>query len=452
MEKYKSKIANKILADLPGFEGVAKIEEITNANPEIPKRTLQRWLKTLVDDGEVISMGKASATRYRLAAKGVAAADEGKAVLPLSAAGARVRELARAAIQKRKPVGYRQEFLQSYRPNVDSYLTEEEKAKMMQLGSTGLERPAGTYAQQVLNRLLIDLSWNSSRLEGNTYSLLGTERLIQLGETDENKSAKEAQMILNHKDAIEFLVMGAEDIAYNRYTVTNLHAMLANNLLDDPQAPGRLRLIAVGITGSMYTPLAVPQLVSEYFDLILAKVQQIEDPFEQSFFIMVHLPYLQPFDDVNKRVSRLASNIPFIRLNLAPLSFTDVPEDLYAQGMLGVYEQNDVSLLKDVFIWAYERSASRYAVVRQSLGEPDAFRLKYRTQIRDLVGAVVMDALGSKQASELITQRAKQLPEAERKEFVNVVDTEILSLHEGNFARYRVSPREFTRWREVWTK
>ena len=296
--------------------------------------------------------------------------------------------------------------------------------------------------------MLIDLSWNSSRLEGNTYSLLDTERLIKRGETDENKSAKEAQMILNHKDAIEFLVMGAEDIAYSHYTVTNLMAMLANNLLDDPQAPGMLRSIAVGIIGSMYTPLAVPQLVSEYFDLILAKVQQIENPFEQSFFIMVHLPYLQPFDDVNKRVSRLASNIPFIRLNLAPLSFTDVPEDLYAQGMLGVYEQNNVSLLKDVFIWAYERSASRYAVMRQSLGKPDAFRLKYRTQIRDLVGVVVTDALGSKQASELIAQRAEQLPEADRKQFVNVVDTAILSMQEGNFARYRVSPREFTCWRE----
>lgn len=132
---------------MSGFEGLVKIEEINNANPEIPKQTLQRWLKILVDDGEVISTGKASATCYRLAAKGVAAVEEEKAVLALSAAGARVRELARAAIQKRKPIGYRQEFLQSYRPNVDSYLTKEEKAKMMQQGSTVLEQPAGTYAQ-----------------------------------------------------------------------------------------------------------------------------------------------------------------------------------------------------------------------------------------------------------------------------------------------------------------
>ena len=86
---------------------------------------------------------------------------------------------------------------------------------------------------------------------------------------------------------------------------------------------------------------------------------------------MVQLPYLQPFDDVNKRVSRLAANIPLIKTNLAPLSFTDVPVKTYREAMLGVYELKRIDLLKDVFIWAYERSASRYAAVRQSLGDPD---------------------------------------------------------------------------------
>ena len=93
---------------------------------------------------------------------------------------------------------------------------------------------------------------------------------------------------------------------------------------------------------------------------------------------MVQLPYLQPFDDVNKRVSHLAANIPLIKTNLAPLSFTDVPIKTYREAMLGVYELKRIDLLKDVFIWAYERSASRYAAVRQSLGDPDPFRLKHR--------------------------------------------------------------------------
>jgi hypothetical protein len=101
---------------------------------------------------------------------------------------------------------------------------------------------------------------------------------------------------------------------------------------------------------------------------------RITDPFEQAFFAMVQIPYLQPFDDVNERVSRLSANIPFIKGNLSPLSFEGVPRETYTDAVLGVYELNRVELLRDVFIWACERSAARYAAVRQSLGEPDPFR------------------------------------------------------------------------------
>ena len=116
---------------------------------------------------------------------------------------------------------------------------------------------------------------------------------------------------------------------------------------------------------------------------------------------MVQLPYLQPFDDVNKRVSRLAANIPLIKGNLSPLSFADVPQQTYTEAMLGVYELNQVDLLKDVFIWAYERSASRYAAVRQSLGEPDPFRLRHRAALRALVGEVVRGRMDKKAATAL---------------------------------------------------
>jgi hypothetical protein len=147
--------------------------------------------------------------------------------------------------------------------------------------------------------LLIDLSWNSSRLEGNTYSLLDTRRLIEFGEETQGSSHLDAQMILNHKDAIAFLVSAADDIAYNRYTILNLHGILANNLLPDQAAAGRLRRMAVGIAQSSFHPLEMPQLIEECFDQILATASAIQDPFEQAFFAMVHLPYLQPFDDVN---------------------------------------------------------------------------------------------------------------------------------------------------------
>jgi len=161
----------------------------------------------------------------------------------------------------------------------------------------------------------------------------------------------------------------------------------------------------------------------------------------------VHLPYLQPFDDVNKRVSRLAANIPLIKKNLSPLSFIDVPEDLYFQGMIAVYEQNDISLLKDVFIWSYKRSATQYKVIRQSLGEPDAFKLMYRMPIRQLITSIIIKADSNKNMLNDIKVAAEAIPKKDREQFVRSVENEITSLHEGNFARYRVSPSEFARFK-----
>ena len=341
----------------------------------------------------------------------------------------------------------------SYRPNVSSYLTPKERTHLHEVGrpSAG-HQPAGTFAKQILNRLLIDLSWNSSRLEGNTYSLLDTKRLIDFGQEAEGKDRLEAQMILNHKDAIEFLVSSAEDIGFNRYTILNLHALLANNLLSDPMAAGRLRHIAVGIEKSAYQPLEMPQLIEECFDQMLATAAAIKDPFEQSIFVMVQFPYLQPFDDVNKRVSRLAANIPLIKGNLSPLSFTDVSRPTYTEAILGVYELNKIDLLKDVFIWAYERSAARYAAVRQSLGEPDPLKLRHRSALREIVGEVIRHRMNRKAADAHITAWAQQKIEpAERNEFRAIAESELLGLHEGNFARYQIRPSEFEAWQRVWT-
>jgi hypothetical protein len=289
------------------------------------------------------------------------------------------------------------------------------------------DQAAGTYAKQILNRLLIDLSWNSSRLEGNTYSLLDTTRLIELGEAAVGRDRLEAQMIVNHKDAIEFLVNDAEAIGFNRYTILNLHGILAQNLLPDPGAPGRLRRMGVGIGKSTFHPLELPQLIEECFNEVLEKATTIKDPFEQALFAMVQLPYLQPFDDVNKRVSRLSANIPFIKRNLSPLSFIDVPRALYMDAILGVYELNKIDLLRDVFIWAYERSAARYAAVRQSLGEPDPFRFKHKAALRQIVGEVVRGRMDRKAAAAYITAWVEKngIPEADREKFRDMAEANL---------------------------
>jgi len=442
----------KALEHYPAGAFIEDIEQ--QIELKIPRRTLQRRLLALQNAGDLYIEGKTSATKYFLKGEQEAPiyvatiANEG---IPLSKEGKEILQMVKQSLQQRKPVGYNSDFLDRYQANVSAYLTSAEMEKLEKIGKTATpNQPAGIYAKEILSRLLIDLSWNSSRLEGNTYSLLDTQRLISFGEMADDKSAREGQMILNHKDAIEFLTQSEEEVGFNRYTILNLHALLSNNLLPDPGASGRLRTFDVGIYKSVFVPLAVPQLISELFDVILEKTKQIKNPFEQAFFTMVHLPYLQPFDDVNKRVSRLAANIPFAHHNLSPLSFIDVPDDIYIQGMIGVYELNRVELLKDVFLWAYERSAARYAALRQSLGEPDTFRLKYREDIKELIANIISQGCKSKEASIMIKSRAMKLPTQDQEKFTESVETELLSLHEGNFARYQIRPSEFKSWKSMW--
>jgi hypothetical protein len=413
-------------------------------------RTLQYRLRLLVKSGRLQMQGDGRATRYRLAPPTVPKRD-GSSIVQLSPRAKAVLAYVNQPISARRPVGYRRAFLDQYRPNETFYLSLKERNHLASLRTPQKETAAGTYAKQILNRLLIDLAWNSSRLEGNTYTLLDTRRLLAFGQAAEGHGQLEAQMILNHKDAIEFLITSISELGFNRYTILNLHALLANNLLADPTAAGKLRHIIVGIDGSTFHPLEVPHLIEECFDQLLATATAIRDPFEQAFFMMVQLPYLQPFDDVNKRASRLAANIPMIRANLAPLSFTDVPRDLYTHATLAVYEQCDVSLLRDVFLWAYERSAARYAAVRQSIGEPDPFRLKYREPLRGVIRSIVVETMDRSKAHGYLRKTAHESIETtDQAQFIETAETELLGLHEGNFARYLVRPSEFENWRRVW--
>ncbi len=443
--------------------GVTAGEVADSLPADLPRRTLQYRLKALVEDRRLLMTGSGRWARYRVPAARAAPVSPasvdlsthgstGVVLPPLSEAGGSIREYVRQPERARDPVGYDAAFLDSYRPNESSYLSSEERARLHTTGTLEwVDQPAGTFARHLLGRLLIPLSWNSSRLEGNTYSLLETHRLIEVGEEVEGKDRRQAQMILNHKDAIEFLVESGNEIGFNRYTLLNLHAALADGLLDDPRAPGRLRRGRVGVGGSVFHPLEAPQLIEERFDRVLATAHRIEEPFEQALFAMAQLPYLQPFDDVNKRVSRLAANIPLIRANLAPLSFDDVPSALYIEAILGVYELKRTELLRDVFLWAYGRSAALYGAVRQSLGEPDPFRMRHRDGLRELVRTAVREGMDKRRAGSHVRDWAKRhIDHSERDQFCQIAERELLGLHSGNFARYRITPAEFDAWEEVW--
>lgn len=435
------------------------LADLLALHPEWARRSAQRVLNSWLAQGRIAAQGQGRARRYRAgppegqgAVMGLAGPDgvAGERFLrglALSADSRDVLAYVDQPLELRRPVGYQRDFLESYQPNKSWYLSDSLRRQLHQMGRTSaIAAPAGTYSRAILNRLLIDLSWASSHLEGNTYSRLDTRDLIERGKVAQGKAAIETQMILNHKTAIEMLVDNADRAALDRYTLMNLHSALAENLLPNPADEGRLRRHAVDISQSVYRPLSTPQLIDEMLDALLHKVNQIGDSFEQSFFLMVHLPYLQPFADINKRTSRLAANLPLFHANLCPLTFLDVPEQAYSCAMLGVYEMTRIELLRDLYVWAYERSCHEYLALRQELAEPDPLRLSWRDFIRQIIREVVQNP-DDDPLHRIRKATAQAVPEHERDNVQALLIEELRRLHVGVLARYGLRPSEFSMWR-----
>lgn len=419
----------------------------TPKDDKTARRAINRTIVSLQKKNLIVSKGAGRSRVYilpeqpqRISINDIALSSDSRSLLKYIA----------QPVTARTPIGYDQDFLRGYKPNATFYLSAEQRKKLHVIGRVeSVVRPAGTYARNILNRLLIDLSWNSSRLEGNTYSLLETQRLIELGESASGKDLIETQMILNHKAAIEYIVESAEDKEITPHEVKSIHALLSDGLLGDPSASGRLRSIAVNIGGSVYVPLENPPLIQDMFDLFIEKLNLIDDAFEQSLFAIVHLSYLQAFEDVNKRTGRLVANIPLVKKNLKPLSFTDVEQSAYVSAILGVYEKKDVSLLRDLYVWAYNRSAHRYSAVQQSLGEPDPLKLRYRSVIQEIVRTIILEKITGSDVVSKIREllEANHIPEADRAALFTLIETEFLYLHDGNIARFKVLPSEFEAWK-----
>ena len=367
--------------------------------------------------------GKGRATGYRIA--GVAV----------------VRAHLSTPYNRRAPVSYRPEFLDAYVPGKTWYLSASDRERLLEAGRPqGGTIPAGTYARRILEQLLVDLSWASSRMEGNTYDILQTERLIRFGEEAAGKDRKEALMILNHKEAIQHVVDNLDEIGLQRRDMFAIHALLSDGLLVDPAMSGRLRTMPVGISHSSYRPLDDAVTIAEEFDILLLKAAQITDPFEQSFFLLAHIPYLQAFADVNKRTSRVAANIPLLKADLAPLSFTTMDDSDYIDGLIGIYELNNVALLREVYMDAYLASAEKYRVLRAEVDSPNKAALAYREFVRAAVRRCVLEFKEFRSNAIDEMALAAGVPDADRADVVAYVREQIAGLHEGNVIRYRLKP------------
>lgn len=431
---------------------------LPSSNVSLP--TLKRALKVLVESGDILRIGSGPSTRYRLTRAHFKAREQAAQMnpdargeqaevllstrnefipsFPVAEESKRLLRSLSRPLGVRKPISYDRSFLDDYVPNESGLLPLELSNELSQRGRLKERLPAATYARKVLEQLLIDLSFSSSKLEGNKYSLLATEELFQLGS---EANDLDAVMLLNHKAAIEYMVDAVPEEGLNGLLMRSLHAILMRDLIEGPSNLGEIRTAIVSITDSVYIPLQMPQLLGQYFELTLEKARKIINPIEASFFLWVNIAYLQPFIDGNKRLSRLAANIPLILYNHAPLSFLDIDSKDYASAMMGVYEERDLSLAIDLFKHTYTRSIDRYSAIMSAIGAPNLIRVRYRAAFDQVIQEIVRER---KSIEDAIKGAEVHIEDVEA--FAAILKEELRGLNANNCARYRLRPLEIKAW------
>lgn len=442
-----------LLRELQDREVPLGIYELLEHLPnDFAERSVRRWLSQLADGNFIEKTGLKKATKYQITSpsfgsfrlreeRGRCFCDESLSV---------IYKIERPLIERR-PVSYNEKFLESYIPNRSFYLPFKTRAELLRMGKRAKNNePAGTYARRIFNRLLIDLSYNSSRLEGNTYSLLETEKLLMNGIEAIGKLDDEKTMILNHKEAIRFLVDSAPKLQVTTDTICTLHFLLADGLIDSRDL-GVVRSHEVFVGGSRYMPYTNQHKLQQLLDRIILKAALINDPYEQSFFLLVHLSYLQAFADVNKRTSRLSANIPLIKNNLVPLSFNDVKKEDYISALLAVYELQEIRPMIDIYFDSYNKSCFMFDSTVQSVGV-DIIRVLYRKQRRTLLAEIILKKkVGPAMDRYIKKETAKLIPKHDRAHFIEDVKEDVSLLNPIRICGLSVTLDEFKAWEKAQT-
>jgi fido (protein-threonine AMPylation protein) len=210
-----------------------------------------------------------------------------------------------------------------------------------------------------LERLIIELSWKSSKIEGNTYTLLDTEKLILENKEAPGHDKKEAKMILDHKDAFNFIHKNTRQFkTLTRSNLEEVHRILVNGL----DVGFGLRSKPVGVLGSKYRPLDNVHQIREAVDALSQAVEKMSTPYAKALIALLGISYIQPFEDGNKRTSRLMANAILLAHHCAPLSYRSVDENEYREATLIFYELNAIGPFKKIFVDQYDFAARNYVV------------------------------------------------------------------------------------------
>lgn len=323
--------------------------EIATALTSAPnERTLKRIIADSVQKGDIVVEGKGKATRYSLS-------PQAHLMMPLNIDTYFANDVDERVVQQ----SFNFQLICDILPNVTLFTTEEKErldvAHKAFLGNMGTL--SDVEYRKEMERLGVDLSWKSSQIEGNTYSLLETERLLKEKETARGKTKEEAVMLLNHKDALDFILDNPDylkELSVRR--IEDIHSILTKEL----GVGSGIRKRRAGITGTNYRPLDNEFQIREALEDTCRLINGKEDVFEKALLALVLLSYIQPFTDGNKRTARIGSNAILMAWGYCPLSFRTVDSIDYKKAMLMFYEQNNIAAFKQIFIEQYEFAVKNY--------------------------------------------------------------------------------------------
>lgn len=312
------------------------------------KSTIKRILAALAEEGSIVVSGQGRATRYDIS-------PQAKVTMELDTDTYFLNETDDRIVQ----TGFNFELINNILPKVEIF-TPDEKSHLEALQeqfSKNIEDITPTEYRKEMERLGIDLSWKSSQIEGNTYSLLETEKLLKEKKTAAGKTKEEAIMLLNHKDALDYLLENPSyftELSVRR--IEELHSILVKDLDLDKG----IRKRKVGVTGTNYTPLDNEFQIREALEDSCRLINGKENVFDKAILALVLISYIQAFADGNKRTARITGNAILIANRFCPISFRTVDSVDYKKAMLMFYEQNNISAFKKIFIDQFAFAVKTY--------------------------------------------------------------------------------------------
>ena len=339
----------QIIIDYIKESGECSSKEVfDNAGISVSYATLKRILSKLLSENYISSKGKGKGTKYIISANY-------QVIHPINIEQYYEKEIDEREIKEGFDFGLINEVLTN-----NSVFTESELLKLNKLQSfftKNISQLSESEYKKEFERLAIDLSWKSSQIEGNTYSLLETEKLLKEKETAAGKTKEEAIMLLNHKEALDFLIANP-DFLYplNVSGIEDIHKIL----LKDLDVEKNLRKRRIGISGTNYRPLDNEFQILEALNDTCTLINNKENVFEKALMALVLISYIQPFMDGNKRTARIVSNAILMNKKYCPLSFRTVDSIDYKKAMLLFYEQNNISNFKNIFIKQFEFAVNTY--------------------------------------------------------------------------------------------